>query len=170
MDWVPTDEQTKRVTLCVALGSGNQPWGREKEALAGLGHLASLKVKETYPVHPLPFISFFSFLKKLLENVRSEASVVFVSSLGVWLGIPRTSPFLTRPTQVCPSWTSARYIMLEAGERRAKDREPAMWLASDPGLVLPSSCLLWLRSHAGQGLYSLERILQPVNSTLLPQG
>lgn len=121
VDWVPTDEQTRRVTLCVALSSGNQPWGREKEALAGLGHLASLKVKETYPVHPLPFISFFSFLKKLLENVRSEASVVFVSSLGVWLGIPRTSPFLTHPTQVCPSWTSARYIMLEAGERRATD-------------------------------------------------
>lgn len=95
VDWVPTDEQTKRVTLCVALSSGNQPWDREKEALAGLGHLASLKVKETYSGHPLPFISFFSFLKKLLENVRSEASVVFVSSLGVWLGIPRTSPFLS---------------------------------------------------------------------------
>lgn len=61
VDWVITDEWTKRVALCVALSLGKQPWGAEEEALARLGPLAPLKGKETYSVPPPPSISFFSF-------------------------------------------------------------------------------------------------------------
>lgn len=162
VDWVITVEQTKRVTLCVALSSGNQLWGMEKEALARLGHLAPLKVKETYsiplapfslplplppplplpifyPLPPLRFISFFSFRKELLENVESGASVLFVSSFCVWLGIPQhLSPQLSlhSPSSLAHPGP-VQGIMLEAGER-GMTRERAVWLASDLGLVLPS--------------------------------
>lgn len=117
-----------------------------------------------------PFISFFSFQKQLLENVGTEASVLFVSFLCVWLGIPQSlsSPQLSlhTPPSLCPSWTSARFNTLEAGERMTW--EPALWLISALAWSCLPCCPLWLRSH--EGLYGFERILQPVNSALLPQG
>lgn len=66
---------------------------------------------------------------------------LFMSS---WV-IPQTlsSPVSILLTQLCPSWTSARHPMLEAGKRRMT-QEPVVWLASDLGLVLPSllSCVI----------------------------
>jgi hypothetical protein len=58
--------------------------------------------------------------------------------------------------------------MLEASKRMP--REPAVWLISALAWSYLPFCPLWLRSHKGQGLYGFERILQPVNSALLPQG
>lgn len=102
VDWVPTDEQTKRVTLCVALSSGNQPWDREKEALAGLGHLASLSKGDIFRT-PTSFHFLFLFSKEAPGEcaVRGFCCLCFLSWCVV--GHPQNLSFPHMPYPVLPN-------------------------------------------------------------------
>lgn len=114
-----------RVTLCVTPTSGNGPWGMDRELLAGLGLLAPWKEEGTCFLPPpyLSFISFSLFSKTAPGKcgVGSFPSLCFFSSC--LFGHP--SEPLHTPTQIGPSWTSVRHVILEADEERMT-QEPAV--------------------------------------------